>query len=97
MSQRKQTQSPIEILSLTNFEDGKPMKPAGAFLVRGSDMSSCAHRASLLAPDKHPAEAHFDRCSPSLLAFATRVAAARFARQHGGEVVPYDAVLSTAR
>ncbi len=97
LSQRTQTGRRIELVSVTNFEDGTTVNPAGTYLVRGSEMSSCSHHTTQLAPDKQPVQAHFDRCSPSLLAFSTKAAAVRFARQHGGEVVPYTVVAAQLR
>lgn len=97
LSQRKQTGRRIDVVSVTNFEDGTTVDPAGTYLVRGSEMSSCSHQMPHLAPDKQPTQAHFDRCSPSILAFSTKAAAVRFAQQHGGEVLPYSVIAAQLR
>jgi nitrous oxide reductase accessory protein NosL len=36
-----------------------------------------------------PADVQYDRCSPSLLAFAQRIEAVQFVREHGGQVLPF--------
>jgi hypothetical protein len=97
LSQRKQTGRRIELVSVTNFEDGTTVNPAGTYLVRGSEMSSCSHQMTHLAPDKQQTQTHFDRCSPSLIAFSSKAAAVRFAREHGGEVLPYNVVAAQLR
>jgi nitrous oxide reductase accessory protein NosL len=39
--------------------------------------------------DNQPLEAHFDRCTPSVLAFRDQPAATAFAGGHGGRVVKF--------
>lgn len=58
-------------------------------MVRGSEVNMCAQQHGPMAQDKQPTMVHFDRCSPSLLAFVGREAAARFAKEHGGEVLSF--------
>ena len=48
-------------------------------------MDGTAH----VSGDKQPMHVHFDRCSPSLLAFAKREAAEAFMREHGGRMVRF--------
>jgi len=48
----------------------------------------------LIDPDKRVADVAYDRCAPSLLAFATEMEAASFAGEHGGEVLPFKDVAS---
>ncbi len=84
-----QSGRPVRIVELTNYETNSPLAPAHAYLVRGSDMNLCALHQGPMDPYKQPTAVAYDRCSPSLLAFANREAAARFAREHGGAVLSF--------
>ena len=88
-SERQQTGEHVEVVELTDYEGGQRLKPMAAVIVRGGDVNPClAHHAAVTA-DKQPLHAHFDRCSPSMLAFADADKARDFAREHGGQVVPF--------
>ena len=80
---------PVRIVELTDYETGSPLSPSQAYIVRGSDVNTCAQQHGPVGPDKQPTHIHFDRCSPSLLAFAGREAAARFAKEHGGDLLSF--------
>jgi hypothetical protein len=41
----------------------------------------------MLSADKRPADLRYDRCAPSIYAFAQQSEAAQFARAHGGAVM----------
>ena len=92
LSQGRQTGREVKLLSLTDYESGNSVTPESAFLVRGSEVNVCARHTTTPGPDKHPMESHFDRCSPGVLAFATKSAAESFAREHGGEVMRSTAI-----
>jgi hypothetical protein len=79
----------VKILELTDYETSSPLSPSQAYVVRGSDVNTCAQQHGPMGPDKQPTIVHFDRCSPSLLAFVSREEAAGFAREHGGEVLSF--------
>ena len=49
----------------------------------------CVASREIINADKRAADAHYDRCVPSLLAFAQRSEAADFAREHGGQVLAF--------
>ncbi len=76
------------------FLTGAKLSPDRAFIVEGSDTNLCARTHGLMEMDKQPADVHFDRCSPSLLAFAQRSEAVQFAHEHGGKVMPFSAIVS---
>jgi hypothetical protein len=78
----------VKILQFTDFESGRSLRPEETFLVRGSDVNLCTRREPLVDVSKHVFEEHYDRCSPSFLAFASRERAEAFARRNGGTVVP---------
>jgi hypothetical protein len=57
--------------------------------VRNSDVNPCLRHHPAVDENSQPLEAHFDRCSPSVLAFQDQKAAAAFASEHGGQVVRF--------
>jgi hypothetical protein len=86
-----QTHQPVRFEQLTDFETSKPLRPEDAFAVQGSDLVPCdlphgSLTTEMLNPDGQPVSVVFDRCSPSILAFAKRESADRFAAEHGGKV-----------
>jgi hypothetical protein len=89
LSQQEQSGKPVAITRLTSFLNGEPLAPENAFVVRGSDVNMCIRDRGIIDADKHPASLRFDRCSPSLYAFAQLSEASQFARQHGGEVMRF--------
>jgi hypothetical protein len=93
-SEHEQEGKPIRITELTDFVTGAKITPAQAFIVKGSDVNMCATARELIGPDKQQAQVHFDRCSPSLLAFSRRSDAAQFCREHGGEIQPFNQIAS---
>jgi len=80
---------PIKITQLTSFTTGKAISPDSAYVVQGSNVNMCATKHEVMDADKRPADLRYDRCAPSLIAFAQRDEAAEFAREHGGEVKPF--------
>ena len=89
LSQHEQAGKPIQITQLTSFLDGKALAPDNAYVVRGSNVNMCERSQGLIQEDKRPADLHYDRCAPSLIAFAQRSEARDFAREHGGEVLAF--------
>ena len=89
LSQHRQTGQPIRITQLTAFLTGKALSPDNAYVVRGSDVNMCERTKELMDGDKRAADLLYDRCAPSLIAFAGRGDAEQFVREHGGEVMPF--------
>ncbi len=89
LSQHEQAGRPVLITQLTSFSTGKALSPDQAYIVRGSDVNMCERTQELIDADKRPADLRYDRCAPSLIAFATRDEALQFIREHGGEVAPF--------
>jgi hypothetical protein len=89
LSQRQQTGKPVSITQLTSFLTGKALAPDNAFVVKASDVNMCERTKELTDAGKRPADLRYDRCAPSLIAFAVRNDAVQFAREHGGEVMPF--------
>jgi len=94
LSEHEQEGKPIRITQLTAFLTGEKLSPPGAFIVKGSDVNMCAQTRELVDDQKRPADLHYDRCSPSMLAFKQKSEAVEFVREHGGEVLPFSEIAS---
>ena len=94
LSESAQERKPIRITELTDYLTGVRLSPDGAFLVRGSNVNMCVQAHSMLDTEKRSAELHYDRCLPGLLAFAREDEAKQFVREHGGQVLPFEAIVS---
>ncbi|HLG97872.1 MAG TPA: hypothetical protein VKX49_16280 [Bryobacteraceae bacterium] len=94
LSEHEQEGKPIRVTELTSYLTGEKLTPDEAFIVKGSDVNMCAHARELVDEEKRPADLHYDRCSPSMLAFKQKSAAMEFARQHGGQVSPFSEIAS---
>lgn len=92
LTEARQSGASFRVLSLTDFSSGEAIRPDEAWVVQGSDVNLCYEPEARFMPDKHPLERHFDRCQPSLLAFASEEAARAFARDHGGVPVRFAAL-----
>lgn len=92
LSQHEQTGKPVAITQLTSFLTGKALSPDKAYIVRGSDVNMCERSQEVIDADKQPADLRYDRCAPSLIAFAERAQAVQFTQVHGGEVKPFNEV-----
>jgi len=99
-SLQQQAGSHAQFVELTDYQTGKSLAPGQAFIVRGSEINPCLQHGPhgpALDPDKQPVHLHFDRCSPSLLAFSSDSAARAFAREHGGQVLRFAEVAAQPR
>jgi len=89
LSLHEQAGKPIQVTELTSFLNGKALSPDNAYLVKGSNVNMCERTLEFVEENKRPADLQYDRCAPSLLAFAQRSEAVDFTREHGGEVVAF--------
>lgn len=96
LSLRQQAGTPVTITSLTSYLTGRPLAPEDAYAVVGSSVNMCSHAQEVVDADKQPAGLLYDRCAPSIIAFASRAEADRFSREHGGEVTPFREVAAGA-
>lgn len=97
LSEHQQEGKAVEVTVLTDYLEGGSLNPAESFIVRNSDMNTCARHEAALSPDKQPMHAHFDRCSPSMLAFRNLKTAQAFAVEHGGQVLRFTDLASQFR
>jgi hypothetical protein len=86
LSAGAQMRESVRFEQLTDYETEQPLRPADAFAVEGSDMIPCIRSHQMRNMDGQTVPMDFDRCSPSIIAFANQTAAARFASQYGGRV-----------
>ena len=89
LSEHEQEGKPVRVTELTEFLTGAKLSPNDAYVVKGSDVNMCSQAHELIDADKRPAGMHYDRCAPSLLAFARESEATQFSREHGGTVLPF--------
>ena len=86
LSAGAQTHEPVRFEQLADYDTGHLLRPADAFAVEGSDLIPCVRSHQMLNREGQPVPMDFDRCSPSIIAFAKRTSAERFASEHGGQV-----------
>ena len=98
LSDKAQSGARVQVTSLTDHVTGLAVPAGRAWVVRGSDVNHCARQAGAEPrPDKRPMEAHYDRCSPGLIAFSEESAAVAFVREHGGHILRFAAMTAAAR
>jgi hypothetical protein len=89
LSERQQSGRLVQVVELTDYLDNSPLKPDGSFVVRNSDVNPCLQHHPAVGENSQPLEEHFDRCTPSVLAFRSRTDAEGFAKDHGGQVLRF--------
>ncbi|MFO0982472.1 MAG: hypothetical protein U1E76_12185 [Planctomycetota bacterium] len=87
----------FERATATDHASGEHVAAERCVYVEGADLMPCCAPNVMLGEAKAPMERCFDRCSPSLIAFALAAQARDFVQQHGGEVVSFEALLAEAR
>ena len=86
-----QVGKPGELAEVTEFLSDKPIKPASAFYVEGSQVSLCdSHEAMMFDQTKLPYNRVFDRCEPSTYAFTKREDAQAFLSKNGGKLLTWE-------
>ena len=74
------------LVEVSDFASGEALAPDAAFYVSGSPVVLCERHEPKLDAEKHVYQPVFDRCEPSIFAFARREQAEEFARGNGGAV-----------
>ena len=93
----RQESKAVTVLAVTDHESGKPLDPERASFVVGGDVSPCTHDAAPLRREGEPLSVQWDRCLPSVLAFASLESAGAFQREHGGTLGRLEDVKQQAR
>lgn len=78
----------------TDFASGQRIDATKAAYVSGSNVSPCANPEARRDAFGCCAVKGFDRCMPSLIAFATRADAKSFQKQHGGDLQTWELIFS---
>jgi hypothetical protein len=86
LTRARQQHRPVRLVEVTDYGTQRPLAPEAAFYVEGSRVVLCEKHEPLLDETKHPHARVFDRCVPSLYAFARRQDAEAFAAAEGGAV-----------
>ncbi len=81
-----QTDREIEILEVTDYVSGRPLPAGQAYYVQGSRVEVCSAPRLDREAGMTPYTRLFDRCAPSLLAFAQADEARAFIAEHGGQL-----------
>lgn len=89
LSADQQSGKRVQVVEMTDYLSNCPVKPEISFVVRNSDVNPCLQHHPAVGENNQPLEAHFDRCSPSVLAFQDQKSAAVFSVEHGGQVVKF--------
>jgi hypothetical protein len=79
-------------LEATDFATGNWVDATKAVYVSDSDMHPCTEMGSLRDPQGCCMMKTYDRCLPSLVAFVAKDAAAVFQKNHGGQLVGFQAI-----
>jgi hypothetical protein len=95
LSEQRQEGKAVRVTELSAFMSGAKLSPNDAYVVKGSDVNMCAQAHEMIDADKRPVDVHYDRCAPSLLAFAQEREAIQFSREHGGTVLPFREVVTS--
>ena len=89
LSEHQQSGKRVQVVEMTDYISNGPVKPESSFVVRNSDVNPCLQHHPAVGENNQPLQAHFDRCSPSVLAFQDQKSATAFSGEHGGQVVKF--------
>ena len=87
MTRDEQEQKPVRLVEVTDYIRHKALAPNDAFYVEGSRVVLCLSHEQHMDETKRAQARVFDRCEPSVYAFARREEADAFAAENGGRVL----------
>ncbi len=79
-----------KVLDAVDFSSQKRIAAADAIYLEGSDIMECCSSTGFRADEGSYQEIDYDRCMPSLLAFAQREDAEAVRRKHGGHIISFE-------
>jgi hypothetical protein len=91
-----QTKQRAELVEVTDFVSGRRLGADAAYYVSGSTMEMCSAPRMKLDEARTPYVRLFDRCGPSLVAFADENKAREFMEQYGGGLKRIDELIEEA-
>ncbi len=85
----------VQSVQVTDYDSGKRLDPDEAVYVEGSSVHPCCTQEEIMKDQAGMEyERTWDRCLPSVIAFASRDAAVRFRAEHGGQVRTHHQILA---
>jgi hypothetical protein len=81
----------------TDYVGGKMLPAEKCVFVEGSALTPCCGPGTMVGMEKTPAMACFDRCYPSVIAFAKPEEALAFTKEHGGKIISCQTLLDEAK
>ncbi len=78
-----------KVLDAVDFSSQKRIAAADAIYLEGSDIMECCSSTGFRADQGSYQEIDYDRCMPSLLAFARREDAEAVRQKHGGNIISF--------
>lgn len=88
----------VRSVKVTDYESGKQLDPDKAVYVEGSSVHPCCTQEEIMKDQAGMEyERTWDRCLPSVIAFASKEAARRFQTQNGGELRTHEQLLAEIR
>ncbi len=82
----QQTGGTVEFISVTDYVSRQKLDPSAAYFVDGSRVQVCSAPRLKMDEARTPYLRLFDRCNPSLLAFARAEEARAFIAKNGGSL-----------
>ncbi len=77
-------------LEAVDFTSKKPVRAADAIYLEGSDIMECCSDTGFRSDEGAYQKMEYDRCMPSLLAFARREDAEMVRQKHGGQIISFE-------
>jgi len=81
----------------TDYVSQRRVPAEQCLYVEGSDLSPCCAPEVMLGADQTVMDRCYDRCMPSVIAFAVPAEAERFAKEHGGKVMSFQTLTDEAK
>lgn len=82
----------------TDFDSRRLIRAETAYYDEGGDVQYCTHGHELMEREPQGVRVRvYDRCLPTLVAFATRDEAETYRQQHGGRVLTYTEAVESVR
>jgi hypothetical protein len=78
------------VLEAVDFSSKKRIRAAEAIYLEGSDIMECCSSTGFRSHEGSYQEMDYDRCMPSLLAFARRGDAEMVRQKHGGNILGFE-------
>lgn len=92
----RQAHAQVKLLEVTDYSSGRRLKARDAYFVDGSMVEMCSAPRMISDETRTPYMREFDRCSPSLLAFASEDEARAFIAHNGGKLARVDDLMHEA-